>query len=37
MNDFEATSLRLLIRRLDLIADMNKDDWVDRRRCVSSD
>jgi hypothetical protein len=37
MNDFEATSLRLLIGRLDLIADMNKDDWVDRRRCVSSD
>ena len=25
MNDLEATSLRLLIRRLDLIADMNRD------------
>ena len=25
MNDLEATSLRLLIGRLDLIADMNRD------------
>jgi hypothetical protein len=30
MNDLEATSLRLLIRRLDLIADMNRDHRVDR-------
>jgi hypothetical protein len=25
MNDLEATSLRLLTRRVDLIADMNRD------------
>jgi hypothetical protein len=30
MNDFEAGSLRLLIRRLDLITDMNRDHCVDR-------
>jgi hypothetical protein len=36
MNDLEATSLRLLIRRLDLIADMDGDHGVDRRGCISS-
>jgi hypothetical protein len=30
MNDFEAASLRLLIRRLDLVTDMNRDHCVDR-------
>ena len=30
MNDLEATSLRLLICRLDLVAHMNRDHRVDR-------
>jgi hypothetical protein len=30
MNDLKATSLRLLICRLDLIADMNRDHRIDR-------
>ena len=30
MNDLEATSLRLLVRGLDLMADMDRDHRVDR-------
>jgi hypothetical protein len=37
MNDLEATSLRLLIGCVDLIADMNRDHRVDRRCCILSD
>ena len=36
MNDLEATSLRLLIGRLDLVTHMNRDHRVDRRRCITS-